>query len=104
VIGTTSSSKIQQLASTALVEVAESISGKEGCAEPSGKDIVVLLDALMLPNVTSRDSALQVKFCDILHTFMCCKAGQMMSSDWYLSSCMQVQYLAILSNYFVRIF
>nr|XP_022338883.1 eIF-2-alpha kinase activator GCN1-like [Crassostrea virginica] len=59
VVGTSSSSKIQQLASTALVEVAESISGGEGCGRATEKEIVVLLEALKLPSATSRDSALQ---------------------------------------------
>ena len=61
VVGTSSSSKIQQLASTALVEVAESISGGEGCGRATEKEIVVLLEALKLPSATSRDSALQAR-------------------------------------------
>lgn len=42
------------------MEVAESISGKEGCGRATEKDIVVLLEALKLPSAMSRDSALQV--------------------------------------------
>uniref|UniRef100_A0A8W8K250 TOG domain-containing protein n=2 Tax=Magallana gigas TaxID=29159 RepID=A0A8W8K250_MAGGI len=68
VVGTSSSSKIQQLASTALVEVAESISGKEGCGRATEKDIEVLLEALKLPSAMSRDSALQalLRLADVL--------------------------------------
>ena len=59
VIGT-ASARIQQLASVALVEVCHSISGDEGCATASHRDIRTLLGALMSPCVACRDSALQV--------------------------------------------
>lgn len=60
---TTSVSKLQQMASVGLTEVAESISGEEGCAKATPEEINILLDALMSPCTAGRDAAVQSLKC-----------------------------------------
>lgn len=60
VIGT-STHKIQQLANTALVEVANCVSGQEGCSKIQEEETVVILDSLKSTCTASRESALQVR-------------------------------------------
>ncbi|XP_060079689.1 stalled ribosome sensor GCN1-like [Ylistrum balloti] len=59
----TSIAKVGQSASSALVEVCDSISGKEGCSKATEKEILVLLEALKSPCVAVRDSTLQGLMC-----------------------------------------
>jgi hypothetical protein len=55
-----STPKIQQLADTALVEVAKSVNGDKGCAKIGSDEIKVLLDSLKSTCTASREAALQV--------------------------------------------
>ena len=56
---TTCSSKLQQMASVGLTEVAESISGEDGCAKATDKEITILLEAMKFPCTAARDAAVQ---------------------------------------------
>lgn len=56
---TTCSSKLQQMASVGLTEVAESISGEDGCAKATDKEITILLEAMKSPCTAARDAAVQ---------------------------------------------
>ena len=58
----TSITKLQQLANTALVEMARCASGEEGCAKASREDINALLNSLTSTCTACRESCLQVKY------------------------------------------
>lgn len=57
----TSTTKIQQLATAALVEVAKSVSGGKGCAKIGTDETKALLESLKSPCTASRESALLVR-------------------------------------------
>ena len=65
VIGT-SIYKIQRLANMALIEVANCVSGEQGCATIQGEEISVILDSLLSTCTASRESALQVINSEVL--------------------------------------
>ncbi|XP_052833677.1 eIF-2-alpha kinase activator GCN1 [Octopus bimaculoides] len=58
-IGTVTSTKIQELSNTALIEVAHSLSGNMDCAFPSNEDISVMLLALEAPSLSVKRAVLQ---------------------------------------------
>jgi hypothetical protein len=47
------------MASVGLTEVAESISGEDGCAKATDKEITILLEAMKSPCTAARDAAVQ---------------------------------------------
>lgn len=55
----TSVSKLQQMASVGLTEVADSISGDEGCARATDKEVEILLEAMRSPCTAARDAVVQ---------------------------------------------
>ncbi|XP_029653142.1 eIF-2-alpha kinase activator GCN1 [Octopus sinensis] len=58
-IGTVTSTKIQDLSNTALIEVAHSLSGNIDCAFPSNEDISVMLLALEAPSLSVKRAVLE---------------------------------------------
>jgi hypothetical protein len=61
IIGT-GGGKVHQMASEVLLEVANSASGNEGCAEAEQDEVDSLLEALQAPAASVREAALLVSF------------------------------------------
>lgn len=76
-----SPSKIQQLATTALVEVANSVNGDPGCGKISTEGINVILDSLKSTCTATRESALKVCINDFVPNlaFILSYIGKMIS-------------------------
>ena len=62
VIGSLDSGKLQQMASRALLEVAMSGSGLEGCAAAEQDEIEVLLEGLQSSATAVRETSIMVSF------------------------------------------